>query len=167
MSLEPHPTRPPITALREAVHLSSLARVKRPLPLVDRYPTCVLPPPERHYRDQAPLADHSPLAVGSKARDDVRMAVLLEFNVGVATQDQFNELDDRVGEAMMQAGGPPPGLLSHVVYPAGDGFIVAEVWRTEPEGRSYVTEVLRPIAEQLGLAPSDAHARPVWSFARP
>jgi len=45
------------------------------------------------------------------------MATLLSIRVGPATQDQFNDLDARVGQAMMQAGGPPDGLMSHVVYP--------------------------------------------------
>ena len=95
------------------------------------------------------------------------MAVLLELSIGVATRDQFRELDDRVGEAMMRAGGPPPGLLSHVVYPADDGFVVADVWRSESEGRAYVADVLVPLAEHLGLALSEPQVRPVWSFARP
>jgi hypothetical protein len=95
------------------------------------------------------------------------MAVLLELSIEAATQDQFNELDDRVGEAMKQAGGPPAGLLSHVVYPAGDGFVVADVWRSEAEGRAYVADVLAPLAGQLGLTPNEPRALAVWSFARP
>jgi len=105
--------------------------------------------------------------VATKGRDDVHMAVLLELSIEVATQDQFNALDDRVGEAMMQAGGPPAGLLAHVVYPAGDGFVVADVWRSEHEGRAYVAEVLIPLAQHAGLTPSEPRARAVWSFARP
>jgi hypothetical protein len=95
------------------------------------------------------------------------MAVLLEFTVVTATRDQFNELDDRVGEAMMNAGGPPPGLMAHVVYPEGAGFVVAEVWSTELEGRAYVSDVLTQIATTLGLQPSGVRVDPVWSFARP
>ena len=37
------------------------------------------------------------------------MAVVLRLTVSPATQEQFNVLDDRVGEAMMAAGGPPAG----------------------------------------------------------
>ena len=46
------------------------------------------------------------------------MAVLMQLSVPAATQDQFNELDAKVGSAMMHAGGPPPGLMSHVSTPA-------------------------------------------------
>ena len=50
------------------------------------------------------------------------MAFLLQLTVTPATRDQFNELDAKVGHSMMQAGGPPAGLMSHAVYPEGDGF---------------------------------------------
>ena len=95
------------------------------------------------------------------------MAVLLQLAVTHATQDQFNELDARVEQAMMHAGGPPPGLMSHMVYPEGDGFVVAEVWRVESEGHSYLDDVLRPLLAELGLTGNQTIARPVWSFARP
>jgi hypothetical protein len=95
------------------------------------------------------------------------MAVLLQLTVAPATHDQFNELDAMVGESMMQAGGPPDGLMSHAVYPEGDGFIIAEVWRGETEGRPYLDDVLRPLVTGLGLNAGETTVRPIWSFARP
>jgi hypothetical protein len=95
------------------------------------------------------------------------MAVLLEIMVTDATQNEFNELDASVGRAMTAAGGPPPGLMSHVVYAEGAGFIIAEVWRVESEGHRYLNEVLRPRLAELGLTGDETRARPVWSFARP
>jgi hypothetical protein len=95
------------------------------------------------------------------------MAVLLQLTVRPATHEQFDQLDARVGQSMMQAGGPPAGLMSHVVHPQGDGFVVAEVWRTEAEGQPYVDEVLRPLLTELGLTATDSTVLPVWSFARP
>ena len=95
------------------------------------------------------------------------MAVLLQLAVTHATQSQFNELDARVEQAMMRAGGPPAGLMSHMVYPEGDGFVVAEVWRTESAGQHYVDNVLRPLVDELSLTVSGTEVRPVWSFARP
>jgi hypothetical protein len=95
------------------------------------------------------------------------MAVLLQLSVTNATHDEFNELDASVGRAMTAAGGPPPGLMAHVVYPEGDGFIVAEVWRAEAEGQRYLNEVLRPRLAEMGLTGNETSARPVWSFARP
>jgi hypothetical protein len=95
------------------------------------------------------------------------MAVLLHLWVTSATRDQFNELDARVGQAMSDGGGPPPGLMSHVVYPEGDGFVVAEVWRTESHGQRYVDDVLRPLLAGLHLTASETTVLPVWSFAQP
>ena len=105
------------------------------------------------------------LAVGE--RQDARMAVIVQFTVSPATQDQFNEVDARVGQAMMAAGGPPAGLMSHVVYPQGDGCVVADVWRTEAEGRAYVEDVLRPLFAEVGLSSHEVTAASAWSFARP
>jgi len=42
------------------------------------------------------------------------MAVQLQLLVTSGTRDQFDELDARVGRAMSDGGGPPPGLMSHV-----------------------------------------------------
>ena len=95
------------------------------------------------------------------------MAVIVQFAVGPTTQEQFNEVDARVGQAMMEAGGPPAGLMSHVVYPQGDGCVVADVWRTEVEGRAYVDDVLRPLIADVGLIAHETTALPAWSFARP
>ena len=95
------------------------------------------------------------------------MAVLLQLIVTPATHEQFDQLDVRVGQFMMQAGGPPAGLMSHVVYPQGEGFVVADVWRTRAEGQPYVDEVLRPLLIELGLTAAETTVLPVWSFARP
>lgn len=95
------------------------------------------------------------------------MAVLLYFSVTSVTRDQVDELDARVGQAMSEAGGPPPGLMSHVVYPEGDEVVVADVWRTESEGLSFVDNVVRPLLTELDLKASETTVRPVWSFARP
>jgi hypothetical protein len=95
------------------------------------------------------------------------MAVLLQLAVTPASHDQFDELDVMVGQAMMQAGGPPSGLMSHVVHPDGAGFVVAEVWRSESEGVAYLNDHLHPLLTKLGLTAKETSVRPVWSFARP
>jgi hypothetical protein len=95
------------------------------------------------------------------------MAVLVQLTVTPATQEQFNELDAAVGQSMTDAGGPPDGLMSHVVYPDGAGFVVAEVWRTESEGQHYMADVLRLLVGGVSLTATDTHVRPVWPFARP
>ena len=57
--------------------------------------------------------------------------------------------------------------MSHVVYPEGEGFVIAEVWRSETEGRRYLDDVLRPLVSGLGLNADETTVRPIWSFARP
>ena len=95
------------------------------------------------------------------------MAIVLRLTVSPGSQEQFNVLDDRVGEAMDRAGGPPAGLMSHVVYPEGNGFVVAQVWRSETEGRDYVDDPLRGLLADVDLNPGEIDVAPVWSFARP
>jgi hypothetical protein len=68
---------------------------------------------------------------------------------------------------MVQAGGPPAGLMSHAVYPDGDGFVSAVVWRMESEGSRYIDDVLRLLLTESGLTGQEAVDRPGWSFARP
>jgi hypothetical protein len=95
------------------------------------------------------------------------MAVLIHLTVTPATREQFDQLDMRVGGSMAQAGGPPAGLMSHVVHPDGEGFVVAQVWRTQAETQSYLDESLRPLLTELGLTVVEEAFLPVWSFARP
>ena len=57
--------------------------------------------------------------------------------------------------------------MSHAVYPEGEGFVIAEVWRSETEGRRYLDDVLRPLVSGLGLNAHETTVRPIWSFARP
>ena len=95
------------------------------------------------------------------------MAFLLQLAVTPATRDQFNELDAKVGQSMVEAGGPPAGLMSHAVYPEDDGFVIAEVWRAEAEGQHYIDGVLRPLLAESALSGQVTLVRPVWSFARP
>src|SRR4051794_2413821 len=89
------------------------------------------------------------------------MAVLVQVSATPATQEQFNQLDMRVGQSMAEAGGPPAGLMSHVVYPHGEGFVIAEVWRTDSEGVTYVDEVLRPLLAGVGLDAAESAILPV------
>lgn len=95
------------------------------------------------------------------------MAVVLRLTVSPATRDQYNLLDDRVGQDLTEAGGPPAGLMSHVVHPEGDGFVAVGVWRSEAEARDYVDGRLRGLMAEVDLAPVEVDVVPVWSFARP
>ena len=95
------------------------------------------------------------------------MAFVFRLSVSPASQAQFNVLDDRVGQAMMSAGGPPAGLMSHVVDPEDEGFVVSQVWRSEAEGRTYVDGELRQLMADVALTPGNTDVVSAWSFARP
>jgi hypothetical protein len=95
------------------------------------------------------------------------MAVAVRITVPAADREKYDALDDRVGQAMMEAGGPPTGLMSHVAHPEGDGFVLAQVWRTEAAFRDHFVGQLRALLSDLGLMPGEPDVVPVWSFAQP
>lgn len=39
-------------------------------------------------------------------------------------------------------GGPPAGLMAHYVRPAGDGFVICDVGRTEADWRPFYEQVM-------------------------
>jgi hypothetical protein len=95
------------------------------------------------------------------------MAVVIEILVPAATQEDMGRVDAGVGEAMMQTGGPPAGLMVHFVRPAGHGFLICDVWRSEAEVRSFLERVLLPAISEAGLHAGEPEVWPVWNFARP
>jgi hypothetical protein len=95
------------------------------------------------------------------------MARLLLLRVTPPSREAFDALDALVGQSMESAGGPPAGLMSHVVYQEEDALVVADVWRTEDEGLIYIDEVLRPLIAEAGLTAHEMSVHKVWSFARP
>jgi hypothetical protein len=97
----------------------------------------------------------------------VAMATLLRLTVNPATREQFLELDKRVERCLMQSGGPPSGLMTNIVHPEGDGFVVASVWRVDADAETYLHDVLDPLLAELGLTVAQTVKCPVWSFARP
>lgn len=95
------------------------------------------------------------------------MAVLLRLTVAPASREQFLELDARIGDALRESGGPPPGLMANIVHPDGAGFVITSVWRIQAEAEGWVEMGLRPLLADLGLAATEPRVSPVWSFARP
>lgn len=95
------------------------------------------------------------------------MAVLVQTLVSHASQDDADRLDQAVGVAMEQMGGPPAGLMAHIAHPSGDGFVLCNVWRSEAEMRAFYEEAVLPKLAESGLDPAAPVVAPVWSFARP
>jgi hypothetical protein len=94
------------------------------------------------------------------------MAVVVEVVVARGSKAQFDEVDVVVSGAMERSG-PPPGLMSHLVKPVGDGFVISDVWRTAEDFHPFNVVVLQPALAAAGLVAGDAVISSVWSFARP
>ena len=67
----------------------------------------------------------------------------------------------------MERSGPPAGLMSHLVKPVGDGFVISDVWRSAQDFDPFGADVLQPALAAAGLVVGDPVVSPVWSFARP
>ncbi len=95
------------------------------------------------------------------------MAIFVQTVIPNATAADADRFDQSVEAVMMQTGGPPAGLMAHLAYPAGDGFVLCNVWRSEAEMRSFHDEVVLPKLAEAGLEAKESTVSPVWSFARP
>lgn len=95
------------------------------------------------------------------------MAIVVHTLVPHASEADADRLDQLVGAAITQRGGPPAGLMAHIGHPSGAGFMICEVWRSEADMRAFYDEVVGPTLAEAGLVPDDPVVSPVWSFARP
>ena len=68
---------------------------------------------------------------------------------------------------MPRAGGPPAGLMAHMVRPDGEGFVIIGVWRSEPEMRQFNESVVLPGLDEVSLVPGESTVWPLWGFAAP
>ncbi|MBK9737999.1 MAG: hypothetical protein IPO93_00420 [Actinobacteria bacterium] len=93
--------------------------------------------------------------------------VVAEIRVLNASKADFDAFDVGVSGAIEEMGGPPEGLVTHVVRPDGDGFVICDVWRTPEDLRRFNDGVLLPMLAAAGHVVSDERVSPVWSYARP
>jgi hypothetical protein len=95
------------------------------------------------------------------------MAVVVELTVDRGTREQHDALDVKVTEAMQGRGGPPAGMMFHLTWPAGDGFVILDVWRTDAEARQFTESVVIPAMADVGLEAGEPNLRSVWGMASP
>lgn len=93
------------------------------------------------------------------------MAVLVELSVTSGTREQHDAIDLKVTQAMERNGGPPAGLMFHLVCPDGDGFVLMDVWRDEIAARRFFDTAVYPAMSDIGLEPAELSVRPVWGMA--
>lgn len=95
------------------------------------------------------------------------MAIVARILVEPAEQNDHDRLDSALESRLHDLGGPPDGLMLHVGYPHGGGFMIVEAWRTEDLFRSYLDQLLLPALSEAGLVAGVAEVGPAWSIARP
>lgn len=95
------------------------------------------------------------------------MAIVARIRVESAGQDDHDRLQSAVESRLREAGGPPDGLMTHIVHPDENGFVIVEAWRTEELFRSYLDQLLLPALAEAGLESHDLAISPAWSIARP
>lgn len=95
------------------------------------------------------------------------MAIIAQIRVDPADRDDHDRLESAVESRLQDAGGPPEGLMVHIGYAEGSGFVIVEAWRTEDLFRSYVDRLLLPALREVGLEHREPEVGPAWSIARP
>lgn len=95
------------------------------------------------------------------------MAIVARILIEPADQNDHDQFDSAVESRLHDLGGPPNGLMLHVVYPHGRGFMIVDAWRTEDLFRAFRDQLLLPALDEVGLAAAEAEIGPAWSIARP
>jgi hypothetical protein len=95
------------------------------------------------------------------------VAIVVRTLVHSADQDAHDRLQVAVEAGLSRLGGPPDGLMVHLGYPSGDGFVIVDAWRSEDAFRRWQSEVMEPALAETGLDGGEPEICPAWSLARP
>lgn len=96
------------------------------------------------------------------------MAVLVEFDVLDATEDQMVAVETRTQERGEALGRPPyAGCMFLAATPRGTGFHFVSAWRTESAFRDALEEMIEPDMAAEGVTLSELRVSPVMSMAIP
>lgn len=98
------------------------------------------------------------------------MAIVVRTAIESADQEAHDRLDQSVETAIARLGGPPDGLMVHLTYPSGQGFLIVDVWRSENAFCAWWNDVMNPVLAEVDplsdLTAGEHEISPVWSFAR-
>jgi hypothetical protein len=95
------------------------------------------------------------------------MAIVVRTSIDSADKDDHDRLDQFVEAGVVRQGSPPKGLMVHLSYPSGDGFLIVNVWSSETMFQSWWRDVMESALSEAGLTASEHQIDPVWSLARP
>lgn len=65
------------------------------------------------------------------------MAIVVRTLISPADREAHDQLAEAIEEGIAQQGGPPDGLMVHLGYPHGSGFLIVDVWRSEDVFRTW------------------------------
>lgn len=96
------------------------------------------------------------------------MAVLVEFDVLDATQEQLYALEERTRNRGEALGRPPfSGCMFLAVTPRDSAFHFVSAWRSEDAFRAVMDTMLGPDLTAVGATASNVLVGPVMSMAIP
>jgi hypothetical protein len=95
------------------------------------------------------------------------VAIVAHTFIRSADQDAHDRLQAAVEAGIARLGGPPDGLMVHLGYPSGDGFVIVDAWRSEDTFRRWQSEIMEPALAEAGLDAGEPAICPLWSLARP
>ena len=95
------------------------------------------------------------------------MAIVVRTAIESADQEAHDRLEQSIEMAIERHGGPPDGLMVHLAYPSGQGFVMVDVWRSEMAFRAWWNDVMEPGLADVDLTADEHEINPVWSLARP
>ncbi|MBT2511109.1 hypothetical protein J7I98_35885 [Streptomyces sp. ISL-98] len=82
------------------------------------------------------------------------MAIIVELNMTGATQDQYEQVANKVtggrGLVKGRSDWPVPGVIAHVAGPGENGWFVVDVWESEEAWQRFA-EILVPFAQEVGM----------------
>ena len=88
------------------------------------------------------------------------MAVVLRFTTQGLTEAKYNEINRRLDEA---GAGSPAGRLYHVCFGDPENLRVSDIWES-PEAFEKFGETLRPLMQELGIAPPEIEFFEVYNI---
>lgn len=94
------------------------------------------------------------------------MAIAVRLHAPTATREQFNALDDALGNWSSAHGGPPDGFVSYTAFADGEGFSVFLVWRNADLWQRCWDGVMLGLFRDAGIAVDQLGHAPVWGLAK-
>lgn len=94
------------------------------------------------------------------------MAIAIRIHAAPATREQFNALDDALGNWSAAHGGPPDGYMSYAAYADGEGFSLFLIWNNEAVWQRCWDDIMHPLFAEVGIPIRAMETSPLWGLLR-